>query len=222
MPARARRVVGVALAGLGITLAVVGGLTAFKLGTSGEVRFAATSKAPGAIVVGPDVLNAVDVPVRITATRLDGGAVRLVAGPSSDARAVLGTAAASTVSRVHYPAGTLELRASGAGLLPDIGEADVWRLSAKGTGSAQLVVDQGSGPETAVVTSGDASPLTNATMTLTWANGSWLAEALATAVTGMVIAALGLKTGWPVAPSRGRRTASHPASSGSAATEVTA
>jgi hypothetical protein len=193
VPTPARRVIGVVLAGLGIALAVVGAWTAVKLGPSGEVQFRATSKAPGAIVVGPDVLNSVDVPVRITATRSDGGPIRLVAARSSDALAVVGKSTASTVSSVHYPAGTLDLRASGAGALPDISKADVWRLSVKG---AELVVDQGSGPETAVVTSGDSSALTNVTTTLIWANSTWLAEALVVALIGMIIAGLALGFLW--------------------------
>jgi uncharacterized MnhB-related membrane protein len=208
VPAPARRVVGAVLAGLGIALAVVGSWTAVTLGPSGEAQFRATSIAPGAIVVGPEVLNSVDVPVRITATRSDGGAVRLVTARSSDARAAVGTFTTSTVSRVNYPAGTLDLRASGSGALPDISKADVWRLSAKGGSSAELVVDQGDGPETAVVTSGDASALTNVTMTLTWANGVWLAEALVVALIGVIIAALALSDLWHGRPGAVRADAS--------------
>jgi len=231
--APARRVIGAVVAGLGIALAVVGAWSAFKLGPSGKAQFRATSKAPGAIVVGPEVLNAVNVPVRITATRSDGGAVRLVAARSSDARAILGTSAVSTVSRVHYPvgkldlrAGTLDLRASGAGALPDISKADVWRLSAKGGSSAELVVDQGNAPETAVVTSGDASALTNVTMTLTWANGVWLAEVLLAALIGVIIAAFALgdlRRGRPGRgrPGHGRPAAGRTDASGTTTSEVT-
>lgn len=231
MSAPARRVLGAVVAGLGIALAVVGAWSAFKLGPSGKAQFSATSKAPGAIVVGPEVLNAANVPVRITATRSDGGAVRLVAAGSSDARAILGTSAVSTVSRVHYPVGTLDLRASGAGALPDVSKADVWRLSAKGGSSAELVVDQGNAPETAVVTSGDASALTNVTMTLTWANGIWLAEALVAALIGVLIAAFALgdlrrgraRRGRPGhgRPRRGRPAAGRTDASGTTTSEVT-
>jgi hypothetical protein len=209
--APARRVIGVVAAGLGVALAVAGTWFAFKLGPSGEAQFRVISKAPGAIVVGPEVLNAVNVPVRISATRSDGGALRLVAAGSSDARAILGRSAVSTVSRVHYPAGTLDLRAgtvdlraSGVGPLPDITAADVWRLAAKGAGSAELAVDQGSGPETAMVTSGDASALTNVTMTLTWANSTWLAEALVAALIGLILAAFALNDLWHGRPRTGR------------------
>ena len=58
------------MAGLGVVLAVAGAWSAFKLGPSGEAQFRVISKAPGAIVVGPEVLNAVNVPVQITATDL--------------------------------------------------------------------------------------------------------------------------------------------------------
>lgn len=195
MPLSARRVLGVVMAVLGVALLVIGAWTAFRLGLSGEARFSVTSKAPGAVVIEPHVLNSVDVPVRVTATRSDGGAVRVFAAPSSDARAVLGKSAVSTVRGV-LPAGTLDLRASGAGALTDISTSDVWRLSATGSGSAQLVVDQGSGPETAVVTSGDASPLRDVTMTLTWADRNWFLEALSAAVLGAVMAAFALGDLW--------------------------
>jgi len=177
------------MAALGIALAVFGAWTAFKIGPSGEVHFSATSKAPGAIVVEPDVLNSLSFPVRVKATRTDGGALWMAAASPSDARAVLARQAVSTVSGVHYPAGTLDLRASGSVALPDISKADVWRISAEGAGSAQMVVDQGRAPETAVVTSGDATALTNVTMTLTWAKRAWFFEALSAFVIGAIIAA---------------------------------
>lgn len=203
---------------LGIAFVVAGAWTALKLGPSGEAQFRVTSKAPGAIVVGPDVLNAVNVPVRLTATRSDGRAVRLVAARSSDVRAVVGASAASTVSGVNYPDGTLDLRTSGAGALPDISRADdVWRLSAKGGSSAELVVEQGNGPETAVVASGDASALTDVTMTLTWANSTWLAEALVVVLGGVIIAGFALSDLWHRRPAEGRSDAS-----GTTTPEVTA
>ena len=200
MPLSPRRVLGAVLAVLGVALAMFAAWTAIKLGPSGEARFSVASKAPGAIVVEQDVLNSVDVPVRITATRSDGGAVRLVAASSTDARAVLGKSAVSTVSGVHFPAGRLDLRARGAGPLSAVATSDVWRLSATGTGSAELVVDQGRGPETAVVTSGDATALKEVTMTLTWADRTWFFEALAAAVIGAIIATFAIGDLWQSRP----------------------
>jgi hypothetical protein len=184
------------MAGVGIVLAVLGAWILVRLGPSGEANFSATSQAPGVIVISSDVLNSVDVPVRVTATRRDGDAVWLAVAPSTDARAVLATSAVSTVSDVRYPAGALELRASGAGALTDISTADVWRRSANGAGSALLLVDQGREPETVVVTSGDATALTDVTMTLTWADRTWFFEALAVAMIGAVIAAFALNDLW--------------------------
>ena len=184
------------MAGVGIVLTVVGAWILVRLGPSGEATFSATSQAPGVIVISSDVLNSVDVPVRVTATRHDGGAVWLAVAPSTDARAVLATSAESTVSDVRYPAGALDLRASGAGALTDISTADVWRRSANGAGSALLLVDQGRGPETVVVTSGDATALRDVTMTLTWADRMWFFEALAAAMMGAVIAAFALNDLW--------------------------
>ena len=126
----------------------------------------------------------------------------MAAAPSTDAGAVLAKSAVSTVSGVHFPAGTLDLRVSGAGALHDISTADIWRVSSKGAGSAELLVDQGRGPETAVVTSGDATALTNVTVTLTWAQRPWFFEALAVAVIGAIVAAFAL-----IDVSNSRRTA---------------
>lgn len=192
MPVAGRRAVGAVMAVLGLALAALGAWTALTLGPSGEAHFSATSKATGAIVVEPGVLNSIDLPVRVKATRGDGGAVWLAAAPSADAAAVLAKSAVATVSGVHFPDGTLDLRVSGAGALPDVSTADVWRISAKGAGSAELLVGQDRGPETAVVTSGDATALTNVTVTLTWAQKSWFFMALSAAVIGAIIAAFAL------------------------------
>ncbi len=187
---------------LGIALAVFGAWAALNMGPSGEAHFSATSKAPGAIVVEPDVLNSLNFPVRVKVTRTDGGALWMAAASSADARAVLARHALSTVSGVHYPAGTLDLRASGSGALPDISKADVWRISAEGAGTAEMVVDQGRAPEMAVVASGDATALTNVTMTLTWAKRSWFFGALSAVLIGAIIAAFAI-----IDLGRGRHTA---------------
>ena len=196
MPASMRRALGVVVAAMGLILVVVGAWIVVKLGPSGEARFSATSKAPGAIAVTSDVLNAVDVPVLVTATRRDGGAVRLTVAPSTDASAILATSAVSTVSAVRYPAGTLDLRPSVAGAVTDVSTADVWRLAATGRGSAGLVVDQGRGPETVVVTSGDAAILKDVTVALTWTDRAWFFDALAVTMIGAVIAAFALSVLW--------------------------
>lgn len=196
MPASPRRALGAVAAVMGIVLVVVGAWIVVELGASGAAQFSATSKAPGAIVVPSDLLNAVDVPVRITATRSDGGAVLLAAAPSADAATILGTSAVSTVSAVQFPAGGLDLHASGAGALPDIQTADIWRLASKGVGSAELVVDQGRAPETVVVTSGDSTALKDVTVTVTWADHAWFFEALAMATIGAVLAAFAFNDLW--------------------------
>lgn len=192
MPLAARRVLGAVMAVLGIALAVLGAWAALKLGPSGELHLSATAKATGALVAEPKVVNSLDLPVRVTATRGDGGAVWLAAAPSADVRAVLAKSAVSTVSDVGYPAGTLDLRASPGRDLPDVSNADLWRVTAEGSGPTDLVIDQGSGPETVVVTSGDATALTNVTMTLTWVERSWFFEALVASVFGAIIAAFAL------------------------------
>jgi hypothetical protein len=177
---------------------VAGGWIVVMLGPAGAAHFSATSKAPGAIVVTSDMLGSVDVPVRITANRRDGGALLLSVAPSTDARAILAGSAVSTVSTVHFPAGTLDLRATGAGGLSDVSTADIWRAAARGSGSARLLVDQnpGRGPETVVVTSGDGTALEDVTVTLTWSDRVWFFEALAAATLGAIIAAFALNDLW--------------------------
>lgn len=180
-----------------------------RLGPSGEAHFSVTAKSPGALVVSSDVLNRTDVPVRVTATRRDGGAIWLAAAASAEARANLATSRVSTVgdiSTLRYLAGTLDLRASGVGAPTDLSTADVWRLSARGAGSADLVVDQGNGPETAVVTSGDGTALTNVTMTLTWADRTWFFLSVALAMIGAVVAVFALSFLWQGRAVEGRTT----------------
>jgi hypothetical protein len=196
MPASTRRVLGALVAAVGVVLVVLGSWMVVKLGPSGQAQFSTTSKAPGAVVITSDVLNTVDVPVRVTATRPNDGAVRLAVAPTADATAILATSAVSAVNAVHYPVGTMDLRASGSGELADSSTSDVWRLAAKGAGSAELVVDQSRAPETVVVTSGDANPLTDVTVTLIWANRAWFFEALAAATIGAVLAAFAMTDLW--------------------------
>ena len=140
--------------------------------------------------------------------------------PSSDTSAlssILATSAVSTVGALHYPAGTMDLRASGTGDLTDISTSDVWRLAAKQTGTTALVVDQARAPETLVVTSGDATALRDVTVTLTWADRAWFFEALAAATIGAVLAAFALNDLW-----QGRVLAVQSASAETTTPEVTA
>jgi hypothetical protein len=65
--------------------------------------------------------------------------------------------------------------------------------SASGTSSDN---DPGKSPETAVVTSGDATALHDVTVTLRWVNRSWFFKALALAMAGAVIAAFALNDLW--------------------------
>jgi hypothetical protein len=166
------------------------------LGPSGQARFSASLKAPGAIVVPPMVLNAVNVPVRITAKRADGGSLVIATAASIDARAILASSAVTSVNGVQFPSRALDLHASGVGPLTDIAAADIWRLSTTSNGSAVLVVDQSRAPETAVVSSGDTTDLSNVTVTLTWANRGWFFEALTLATIGAVLAAFALNDLW--------------------------
>ncbi|MDQ1482666.1 MAG: hypothetical protein QOF35_742 [Actinomycetota bacterium] len=195
-----RRALDAVMAAVGIVFLVVGAWFVVVIGPSGEASFTSTSKAPGAVVVPANVLNAVDGPVTVKATRRDGGALFLGTAASSDAHAILARSAVSTVKAVHYPAGALELSASGAGALTDVSTSDVWRLASKGSGSAKMVVDQSGdsssearkGPETAVVASGDSTALRDVTVTLAWTDRAWFFEALATAVIGGLMAMFAL------------------------------
>lgn len=196
MPASTRRALGAVAAAMGMVLVVVGAWVVVELGASGAAQFSATSKAPGAIVVASGFLNAVDVPVRVTAKRADGGSLVIAAAPSADVRAILGSSAVSTVSAVRFPAGSLDLHASGAGPLPGITTADIWRIAARGAGSAELMVGQERAPESVVITSGDSTALKDVTVSLTWADRAWFFEALALATIGAVLAAFAFNDLW--------------------------
>lgn len=216
MPASTRRAVGALVAVMGIILVVLGAWFVVKLGPSGEAEFSVTSKAPGAVVIPPNVLNSVDVPVRVVATRRDGGLVRLGVAPSTDVRAILATSAVSTVFAAHYPAGTLDLRPSGTGELADVSTSDVWRLAATGAGKADLLVDQARAPESVVVTSGDATPVSDVTVTVTWADRAWFFEALVAATLGAVLTAFALNDLW-----QGRVLAAQSSATGTQTEEAT-
>lgn len=184
------------MAALGLLFVLSGTWMVVILGPSGRAHFSATFKAPGDIVVPAAVLNAVDVPVRITATRAGGRPIFIATAASADARSILASSALTSVSAVQFPTGGLDHHGSGVSPHADITAADIWRLSAKSPGSAVLLVDQSRAPETAVVSSGDATNLRNITLTLTWANRGWFFEALALATIGAVMAAFALNDLW--------------------------
>ncbi|HEY5249363.1 MAG TPA: hypothetical protein VIJ15_13035 [Dermatophilaceae bacterium] len=202
MPASTRRALGAVVAVMGVVVVVLGAWIVVKLGPSGEVLFSATSKSPGTLVVPSEVLNVVDVPARVTATRRHGGPVSLTVASSTDARAILASSAITSVSAVHYPSGTLDLRTSGSGSLADLKTADIWRFAVQEPGSASLVVEQSRAPETVVVTSGDNTALTDVTVTLIWQDRAWFFEALAIAMLGAVLASFSINDLW-----QGRATA---------------
>jgi hypothetical protein len=211
VPGTARRaslvVSGVAIV-LGLALLVAGVWAAIGLGPSGRAEFSSgRQQSPGIVLVGSRVLGHIDAPAEVRVTRADGGPVWLGVAHDADARAAVGSSPVLSVDRVHYPSGAADVATAGAGAgtatrLPG---ADVWQETGTGTGSAHLVVEPGSGPQTVVATSANAAALGPVRVTVAFEDGRWFLEAVALAVLGLVVAVAGL-----VLPSRVRRASRNP------------
>lgn len=166
----------VALAGL--ALAVAGVWFAVVLGPSGTARFSASATGP--LVVGPQVLGNVDVPVTVTATSA-AGPVFLGAAPPQDVVDVVGGTRVQEAVTARFPSRTLALRATGAGDLTDPRTLEVWRST--GSGSLDLAVADA--PRSVLVV-----PTTNAPVRVTVAlhRSAWFVEAVVAIVVGLIVA----------------------------------
>jgi hypothetical protein len=134
----------------------------------------------------------VDDPVRVTATTTDGARVWIGRTTPSDARAVVGGAAHTSITGTRVRSWSLDRSRSGTGTPGgDLGGADVWRQTVTGTGRATVEVDQGDAPE-ALVVAADGGRGTVTSVTVTIARGTWFAQALLTTLVGLILAAVGL------------------------------
>ncbi len=174
----ARRIIAALVALAGLALAVGGAWLAVVLGPSGTARFSTTATGP--LVIGPQVLGRVDVPVTVRASSSD-GPVFIGAAPSHDVSDVVGGARVQQAVTAEFPARSLVLRATGSGDLADPRALDVWR----GTGSGSLDLTVGVAPESVLVV-----PTTNAPVRVTveLQRGAWFLEAVLALVVGLIVA----------------------------------
>lgn len=127
-----KRAAAVLAAVLGLTLTIGGLWLATRVGTSSTATFTGKPQArrrrpahpPGAQPTMP-------ANVRITATAQGGGKVWLGATTPSDAKAVLGDSARFEASGAQLSGRVLTLRSTGAGATPAIGQANIWRNTAR-------------------------------------------------------------------------------------------
>ena len=185
----AKRVLLAALTGIGLVLLVVGAWFTSHLGTSGSATFRATP-GTGVVVLEPSVLNRVDDPVGVTATTKAGGQVWIGRTSPSDAKAVVGGAAHTSITGSRVSSWSLAGATTGTGAPSgDLAGADVWRQTVTGTGRAHVEVDQGDAPEALVVTAPAGGTVTSVTVTIS--RGTWFAQSLLTALVGLILAAVG-------------------------------
>ena len=175
----------------GLVLAVAGLWFLGHLGLSGRGSFSATPSNSRIVVLDPSVLNRVDSPVTITAKAKDGGDVWIGRSAPSDARSLVGKAAATSVTGVSVGSWQLETASRGTGTAPALAGADLWRQQVAGKGTATLTVSQDHAPETVVVASPSGKPADLSGLTLTWQRQAWSAEAITALVLGLVLAAGG-------------------------------
>lgn len=193
MTTLAKRVGGATLALLGLVLAAVGLWYAVHLGGSGTATFTATASGTNPVLVPQTVLNRVDDAVKVTVTPKDGGAVWLAAASPSDARAVLGEAARTTVTGVSTRPWQLESETDGTGAAPALASTDVWRNTETGDGAVSMTIDQANAPETVIA---QATKGQLADIELTWERKSWFVQAVITALVGLFLLLSGLSLLW--------------------------
>jgi hypothetical protein len=176
----------------GLVLAVVGLWFLGHLGLSGTGSFSAAPSSSRIVVLDPSVLNRVDTPVRVTAKAKGGGDVWIGRAAPSDARSLVGPAAATSVTGVSVGSWQLETASRGTGAAPALAGADLWRQQVTGKGTATLAVSQGNAPETVVVATPSGKPADLSELTLTWERQAWSAEAVTALVLGLLLAAGGV------------------------------
>ncbi|KRE42000.1 hypothetical protein [Knoellia sp. Soil729] len=193
MPTLAKRVVGALLALLGLVLTVIGLWYALHLGGSGTATFSATSTGTNPVLVPQTVLNRVDGDVKVTATPRKGGSVWLAAAAPSDAKAVLGRSAHTTVTGVSTMPWELTTTTDGTGETPALDTSDVWRNTDAGDGAVSMTVEQANAPETVIA---QATTGQLARIDLTWERKSWFVQSVIAALVGLFLLLSGLSLLW--------------------------
>jgi hypothetical protein len=189
-----------ALTLVGLVLLVLGLWFTSHLGSSGSGTFTARPGTDGVVVLDPTVLNRVDVPVRVTARAKDGGDVWMGRAAPSDAKAILGESARTTVTGVAVREWELKTRSEGTGEAPALAAADVWREQVDPTSTAELTIRQQDAPESLVIATPDGQPAALDSLTVTWQKGTWFFQSLVAALVGLLMAGAGAMGLWLARP----------------------
>jgi len=194
MSRTAAKVVGVALALLGLVLTGAGSWFAAHLGGTGTATFATHPGSMTPVVVDPSVLNRIDGPVRVTATGSRGATVWMGLAVPSDAAAILGSAQHRTVTGVNIRDWQATTAQTGSGPLDGVTTADVWQQQQSGTGTVAVTVRQADAPQTLVIVpmSGNLD-----TVTVSWVHKAWFVQAIVTTLVGLALLAGGALLLWP-------------------------
>ena len=192
----AKRAVLAVLTVIGLVLLGLGSWFTFHLGPSGSATFTSTPGKGSIVVLEPSLLNRVERPTSVTATTRDGSPVFLGRATPSDAEAVVGGAATTTVTGAHVRTWSLVQSQSGAGAAPALAEADVWRESVEGKGRARLQVSQQDAPEAVVVATADGKPADITAVTVTIERRTWFFQALLVTLVGLLATAAGAAGLW--------------------------
>ncbi len=185
-------VVGAAVAGVGLWFAAV-------IGPSGELAFDVRTTKP--LVLTPDVLNRVDVPVVVTVEGSGSSALFVGRAPAADVAAVVGSAERDEAVAATFPGETVTTKTVGTGRLDDPRDLDMWWEVADHGKTARLELSQADAPESVLVLPATGEQV-RATVTMT--RGAWFVQAVTVLAVGLVIVAFAL--GWLVRLSRGSRS----------------
>lgn len=201
MPTLAKRVVGGLLALVGLVLTAFGLWYALHLGGGGTATFSSTASGTNPVVVPQTVLNRVDGVVKVTATPRAGGTAWLAAATPSDAKAVLGKTAHTTVTGVSTRPWQLESETAGTGPAPALAATDVWRNTETGAGAVSMTIEQANAPETVIAqaTKGQLERID-----VTWERKSWFVQSVIAALVGLFLVLSGLSLLWSSRPGRAR------------------
>ena len=193
MPTLAKRVAGGLLALLGVVLTAVGLWYALHLGGSGTATFSSPASGTTPVLVPQTVLNRVDGDVTVTATPRSGGTVWLAAAAPSDAKAVLGTTAHTTVTGVSTRPWQLRTENTGTGAAPALANTDVWRNTETGNGAVTMTIEQENAPETVIA---QATKGQIERVDVTWERKSWFVQSVIAALVGLFLLLSGLSLLW--------------------------
>ena len=185
-----RRLLGVVLILAGLVGLIVGGWFARALGTDGVAGFSTRPAADLPLVIGPDTNARTDIPLTITATADPGVPVTVSIAAPSDAQSLLGDSQYTRVTGITVQDWVVTTTTTGSGEPITPATADLWRSQTTADGTAQIVADLESAPETMIITTPDGSPLT--ALEMTWVNPAWFYQALSLAFGGLLILLVGL------------------------------